>query len=903
MKKYFMIFVAGLAFLAASCAKEIATDESEQISGNVTESEITFNVCSEDVKAVISDKTIEWELTDKIAVYDGTAINTFTCISADGAKATFTGEAGDAEKYTVIYPDNAASIKENNVQVVIPADQCIKKGYNLDTDAILAVACAEKNGAIAFSNAFSLVKFEIVEEGVTMVSFRGNNKEKIAGAGTIDPETLAITLTDASEVVNVVYDNGGEFPVGAYYAAIHPATFTKGFRMVLSNDEGWKAPKGTAANMVFARNAGVNLGQLTDLVWIPAEITTAAQLKAWGYISDLYLADETVKLGADIDYNGAEWTPAKNFKGIFDGQNHKVYNIKVTAKQVRSGFIDQLVGGTVKNVCFGSSDYDFTKGAAADAGTYDGASVITSCFDETPTEWTYVAPIAYTAEGSTVSNVVNFIPVTATDAVNAQLRVGGITGVLKGKCKIENCVNFGNVSNEAAGCTTDNTKSSNAGICAWTDGDSNVIDGCTNYGDVANKHPYALSIAGILGQSGGSITISGCSNYGKISYAATSASAANVGGILGINSGKTSTVIDKCTNGGAVTFDGKITTAKQCVYLGGICGYARYSAVVKGCTNANGGAIHSNVATDAKIHAYIGGICGAVNTVTITKSDDGTHTTNAGSIAQTVNFQGNTILGGIVGYCAGDAGTSSFSYCDNSGTVSTSTAFTYTKAVTTGHGGICGYDNKGNSYSFCTNSGKIDANAKDNSQAYYVGGIVGGQGSPLSVTDCINSGQVTLTRGYQDTPSRAGGICATFNAAKATMTSCTNSGKMFNNRDNAKMPIGALIGLLDPNTTEGEKTICQNCKVLAPKDNVIIYSPVTTMGATGHIGLIYGKISGANTSKLNVGSVTLQSGMIIRQKGSPDTDIATISSENAGDYLAGKGDAADANINFIYTVE
>lgn len=884
-----MIFVAGLAFLAASCAKEIATDESEQISGNVTESEITFNVCSEDVKAVISDKTIEWELTDKIAVYDGTAINTFTCTDADGAKATFTGTAAEAEKYTVVYPYNAASIKENKVQVVIPADQCIKKGYNLDTDAILAVACAEKNGAIAFSNAFSLVKFEIVEEGVTMVSFRGNNKEKIAGAGTIDPETLAITLTDASEVVNVVYDNGDEFPVGAYYAAIHPATFTKGFRMVLSNDEGWKAPKGTAANMVFARNAGVNLGQLTDLVWIPAEITTAAQLKAWGYISDLYLADETVKLGADIDYNGAEWTPAKNFKGIFDGQNHKVYNIKVTAKQVRSGFIDQLVGGTVKNVCFGSSDYDFTKGASADAGTYDGASVITSCFDETPTEWTYVAPIAYTAEGSTVSNVVNFIPVTATDAVNAQLRLGGITGILKGKCKIENCVNFGNVSNEAAGCTTDNTKSSTAGICAWTDGDGNEITGCVNHGDITNKDPKAVRTGGVVGTTNGTAVITGCTNNGHISNAVAASANAYIGGILA-NNDVTGTTIEKCVNNGNVTADKKMSKS---LHVGGICGYAQLATVIKGCTNSKNCYIRTT--TDCGSHLYIGGICGAISKSTITKSDDGTHTTNAASIAQNVNFSGNPIIGGIAGYCAD---VSTFSYCDNSGEVSTGKKFANETAVTIGIGGICGYNKNGSDFTFCTNSGIVTAHAAGNAQVMYVAGILGGKTAPRTMTNCSNSATITLQKGAKK--SYVGGLCTIIDTPTTTFADCTDSGQILVNRA-AQMYAGCLAARLNVNTTASEKTVCAGCAVNAPADKQIILA--TTEALANNTGLLFGVLSGTSASKTNVGPVTFGAGMEIWLKADAgNSKIADITSDNVSDYIVGKNVAADEKVVYNYTV-
>ena len=188
MKKYSVLFVACLAIVAASCTKENATDEMK--SGNVTGNEIVFNANAEAVKCTISQKVVNWETTDAIAVYDGTALNTFSCTSAEGTSATFAGSAAEVETYTVVYPSTAASLSESQLYVTIPSAQVVDETHNVDPAALLAVATAEPHDEISFLNKFSLVRFEIVEEGITSVSIIGNASEKITGKATLNQETL-----------------------------------------------------------------------------------------------------------------------------------------------------------------------------------------------------------------------------------------------------------------------------------------------------------------------------------------------------------------------------------------------------------------------------------------------------------------------------------------------------------------------------------------------------------------------------------------------------------------------------------------------------------------------------------------------------------------------------------------
>lgn len=896
MKKYSFILIAGIAAVALSCSKEQIDNSSEQNTGNYAKQYMVFGVESEASKAVIDGNNINWESTDAISVYDGKALNTFTAKGVDGTSAIFEGEAAIAESYVAVYPNAAASLSDSEIKVNIPTTQNADADHAVDPAAIVAVAKADTDKKLAFSNKFSLVKVTVATEGVTSIAVSGNNSEKIAGKATLNAATLELGVADKSKVT-LKYKNGETFPLGDYYIAIYPTTFTKGFRIVMTKSDGAKGAKGTDAEMVFERNGGMDLKNITACTWVPTEIMTAEQLVAWGRISDIYGSKETVKLGADIDLEGAEWTPASKFGGIFDGQKHHIYNFKVTADQNRVGFIGEL-SGTLKNVCFGSSDYDFTKGSAADAGTADGTSEFTSTISSDPEGWTYIAPVAYSAEGAVVSNVVNFIPAKADATADSRTRLAGITAIMKGNCKIENCVNYARVDNNATASTTNNNSAS-GGICAWAEGaKTNTISGCVNRGKVMNKNVRGTRIGGILGVSYSSDAtkvnvVSNCQNYGTIENKANSKGKANyLGGICGCSGVDEDddhmygAIIEKCTN--AASVNQSLTSTKN-LKEGGIVGSAVNGAQIKGCVNTK--AVGSTDTENAYgAHAYIGGIVGHVLTdVTVTKADDGTHCQNSGSIEQKNNFTNNLCIGGICGFV--DTQAASFSYCDNSGKVATTANYKNSTAKNNGFGGIVGYDNsKASTYAHCTNSGEINTTAADNKQPFQIGGIVGGKQSAKEITDCHNSGKIAYMKGA--TGGYAGGVCAIFDPNFATMTNCSNSGLLLQNR-NEKIAIGGLAGMLKVNTGTTKINCCRDCSISAPAtDNIVLNS--TSSNADGEYslpycaGLLFGNANGTEKGELEIGPVTVKNGIRIWNK-TTNKEFATISADNVNNYLIGTG--------------
>lgn len=85
-------------------------------------------------------------------------------------------------------------------------------------------------------------------------------------------------------------------------------------------------------------------------------ITTAEQLADFAKQVNAgeTFAGKTIKLGQNIDLNNAEWTPIgtsdKPFKGIFDGQDHTIANLKISGYNSNVGLFGYTTEGEIKNV-------------------------------------------------------------------------------------------------------------------------------------------------------------------------------------------------------------------------------------------------------------------------------------------------------------------------------------------------------------------------------------------------------------------------------------------------------------------------------------------------------------------------------------------------------------------------
>lgn len=246
-------------------------------------------------------------------------------------------------------------------------------------------------------------------------------------------------------------------------------------------------------------NAG-KLAQLQDQKEFPFE-DGGVNFNSW---AQKYILLSNIDLSAA---GLANWksigTGTNAFKGVFDGNNYKIYNIpEFESTNTRVGFFGYLNGGTIQNCGF----------------IYKDGTTLKSTQD--------VGGVVGRIENGSVNNV-SSSGATVSDDGNDDNSYGGLVGSIA-KGTISNSSNYNTVS----------AKNNAGGIVGYANGD-NSITGCNNFGVIE----VASRSAGIIGQLVSSKEISNCRNYGNVS--GTSA-----GGIVGEQQGST---ISNSQNYGSIT--------------------------------------------------------------------------------------------------------------------------------------------------------------------------------------------------------------------------------------------------------------------------------------------------------------------------------------------------------------
>lgn len=793
MKKFSLYFIIGLAataFIACDREKDALTpDPKDQEEEVVVDNKVpmVFSAVIEETKSNIDGSFVLWDDTDKVAIFDGASLNEFTAssVSADGKSASFSGSAASAATYYAIAPYEKAgnlSTENSHISVTISTSQTVTAGHCIDPLALLSTAEAANTSELHFTNQFSLVKVTLTRSDVASVKLIGNNNESISGTnhyyyGGANPGT--VDLSNAGQKsVTISYKNAGgndaAFPAGDYYMSIWPTEFTQGYKLILTLTDGSKTLLSTSESASYVRNGGRQLGEIDNKsTYCPPVIMNAAQLKMWRRLVEVgaYTEGDEVKLGADINLGGYAWTPISEYLGVFNGQNHKIYNFTISSTAANVGFIGTLGSSSaeeaqLKDVVFGSSN----------GTSYDGTSSIE--ITGARSGWTYGGIVGYAHKKTTISGVTNFIPVSAAASVTGKHAIGGISGSGNGGSgngiTITECHNYGTVTDNAACETTDN--SAIGGILGATDGSYTVVSSCVNHATVQNNCIGVSRIGGIVGKAWDArCTIDGCSNEGDIINNAASITdgtsnwdkCVGVGGILGaFTASDGNLLVNKCTNSGKVYFKTATNENYRQAY-GGIAGSIPYGGAIKGCTNT--GKVYDDAPCSSNL--AMGGILGCCNTskLTITKADDNTPNTNSGEIFHYKSHTGETWMGGIVGL--ENSGTTPVEYSINDGRIVSDpsgqgTANSYL-------GGICGAS-KGVIRN-CTNNGYIFTWAGN--LTVYIGGICGGNSSsvvPSQVLNCTNNGWLGPynTKGS----SATGGILARFYPSSTVVRGCTNTG-------------------------------------------------------------------------------------------------------------------------------
>ena len=262
-------------------------------------------------------------------------------------------------------------------------------------------------------------------------------------------------------------------------------------------------------------NKPVNAGTLAD----PYLIGSEQQLAWWAYKMSAENATFTgsyVKLTADINllgtaFNGQTaiggnygncllWSTASAFAGVFDGDGHTVYNLRMN----RAFF--STVTGSVKNLTLGGG-YNYGKEIAGFAHTLTGSGAsLVNCVNKVsivtytniyPNRSHFAGMVYRASAGALIDQCANEGALTISSYATASNyigRVGGIVAELQGPSVVRNSYNAGALQANSAYL---------GGIAASMDA-SSMIENCFNVGSLTNRNSF-VQFGDIVGTGSGTV--------------------------------------------------------------------------------------------------------------------------------------------------------------------------------------------------------------------------------------------------------------------------------------------------------------------------------------------------------------------------------------------------------------
>ncbi|MDY4563193.1 MAG: fimbrillin family protein [Candidatus Cryptobacteroides sp.] len=289
----------------------------------------SFDASQEEVigtRTVIDGNVSKWSGKEAVRVIGADNSNYYfeTEIQGDpvaNATFTYTGEQefkgfGDEGKtFFAVYPYGSSNLTvDDEAQTIsginVPTTQTAVEG-SYDVMAPVAVAYSTDGKTLAFKNVTALVKFQVLIEGVTSVTFSGNNGEIVSGEGSVSYNDGAPKFTPAegkgNTYVELTCDGGFKTRVD-YYFAILPNTFEKGFKVELNKQrERYLATKMTVSRNTILKD--ITLGTSVPSL-LCDENHWAKSLGAMTLTDDGYYVKKNVSLtasGLKVVKDGFTW--------------------------------------------------------------------------------------------------------------------------------------------------------------------------------------------------------------------------------------------------------------------------------------------------------------------------------------------------------------------------------------------------------------------------------------------------------------------------------------------------------------------------------------------------------------------------------------------------------------------
>ncbi len=366
----------------------------------------------------------------------------------------------------------------------------------------------------------------------------GDHTEVTAVEYTGKGENVSIYMNGGKLTVNETKDTAQQYFYGSaieaeittgtscfhVYGKIGNATVSKG--KIIAEKDSAVFVKNAAANTVVEKNGGlvVVTGSVDDSATIAA--STEEEKKSIGYtiarkedliaLRNIVNAGTTfeglaIRLTADLDMTGYEWTTPigtseHNFKGAFDGQNHKIINLSNNGKK-STEILENFTTGN-KGSVFGLFGY------LSGNVTIENLEINVNAYlnDSQANGWGAVSATA--GKNAKIDLVVKNVVVSGI--LSGGDKAGGVVGDASTKLndgstlRFENCINKASVFGDRA-----------AGIVACTqNAASATFINCENEGSISSTNSKYSMVAGISSQVGvhsESLNYENCTNDGKLS--------------------------------------------------------------------------------------------------------------------------------------------------------------------------------------------------------------------------------------------------------------------------------------------------------------------------------------------------------------------------------------------------
>ena len=264
-------FIAVIALLFAGSCSRIENPILQDGSGNVMSLtvEASWGDFPETKTEMQSSGAIYWSPNDAINLFYGNANSGMfsTDISAPSPTASFNGSisvaTGSSEQgvstqtFWGVYPyDMENSCDGTGVTMTIPSYQ---GGVPGSFASNLNPSVANSPGLnLAFYNVGSWFLFSVVSEGITSVSFRGNNGEDLVGKVHVTMDASSLPSAEVLEGESVIFmspEDGGSFVPGEhYYMVLLPQTLQNGYTFTMYKGDNAVATRVVSSSKTFGRS-------------------------------------------------------------------------------------------------------------------------------------------------------------------------------------------------------------------------------------------------------------------------------------------------------------------------------------------------------------------------------------------------------------------------------------------------------------------------------------------------------------------------------------------------------------------------------------------------------------------------------------------------------------------------